>query len=90
MLKDIIERLKLKGEKDKMGLRIVRLTDSKKKALREAKATNRSLAKRNIKREAYVTPISQAYVQRRLRKGFKAKKRNYAIAMRDIRKRRKR
>ena len=68
-----------------MGKKIVRVTDNKQDALDESKAINDSLKERNIRRETYVTPVSQSYVRKLTRKGYPVKKRNYAIAVRNIR-----
>lgn len=69
-----------------MGKNVVRATPSKKDALKEAKAINADMKKRGIKREAYVCPISQAYMRKRTRKGFPIADKNYAICMRNIKK----
>lgn len=67
-----------------MGKNIVRLLTNKRKAILEANQINKSLFRRNIKREAYVTPVSKSYVKKLTRKGFPIPKNNYAIAVRNI------
>ncbi len=66
-----------------MGRKIVRATSRKRDALKEAKLINASLKKRNIKREAYVCPISKSFVRKRTRKGYPIKSKNYGICMRN-------
>ena len=68
-----------------MGKNIIRVTANRKEAQREAKRINASLRKRQIKREARVCPVSQSYVKKLTRKGYKVPKRNYAICMRNKR-----
>lgn len=62
---------------------IVRVTQYKSKANKEAKEINLSLNKRNIKREAYVCEVSEAYVKTLTRTGYKIPKKNYAICIRN-------
>lgn len=49
----------------------------------ESKRINENMKERNIKRESYVCPISQAYVKKLTRKGYPVAKKNYAICMRN-------
>jgi len=67
-----------------MGKTIVRVTSKRKEALAYARAINRSMLKRKIKRKAYVTPVSQSYVRSLTRKGYPIKKKNYGVAMKNI------
>jgi len=62
---------------------IVRVTNRRTSALREARAINKNLKSRGIMREAYVTPVSRSYVASLTRKGYAIPKKNYGIAMRD-------
>jgi uncharacterized protein YlaI len=66
-----------------MSKRIVRATSSRKNAMDEARAINKSLKERNIDREAYVCRISRSYVAKRTRKGYDISKINYGICMRN-------
>jgi hypothetical protein len=64
---------------------IVRVTASRRGALREARAINASMKSRGIRREAIVRSVSQGYVRKLTRKGFAVPKKNYAISMRNKR-----
>lgn len=66
-----------------MGKMIVRVTSNKKDAIKEKQEINNSLRNRGIKREAYVCPVSQAYVKKLTRKGYPIADKNYAICMRN-------
>ncbi len=68
-----------------MGKKIVRVTSSKRDALKEMNEINASLKDRGIKREAYISSVSQAYVKKRTRKGYPIADKNYAICMRNKR-----
>jgi len=67
-----------------MKQQIVRITPSRKEALREAKAINNSLKKRMIKRKAFVCSVSQSYVKKLTREGYPISKKNYGICMKDV------
>lgn len=73
----------LKKEMKQMGKTIVRVTSSKRDAIKEAKEINTSLKKRGIKREAYVSTVSKRYAKRLLRKGYPVADKNYAICVRN-------
>jgi len=62
-----------------------RVTSNRKEAVFIARQLNASLKKRNIKREAIVSPVSQAYVRTLTRKGYPVPKKNYGISMRNKR-----
>jgi len=67
-----------------MGKKILHVTTSRSEATNMKNRLNATMKARGIRREAYVTSVSQRYVQSLLRPGFKAEKRkNYAIAMRN-------
>jgi len=68
-----------------MGKTIVSVTSDKTKALRISKRLNKSLKKRKIKRESYVSPVSQSYVKKLTRKGYTIRKKNYAVCVRNKR-----
>jgi len=61
----------------------ISVTDSKKDAVALAKRMNNDLRKRKIKREVYVVPVSQSYVRKLTRKGYKIAKKNYGVAVRN-------
>ena len=66
-----------------MGKKIVRVTSSKRDAIGEKDRINASLKSRGIKRQAYVCPVSRAYVKKLTRKGYPIAENNYAICVRD-------
>lgn len=67
-----------------MGKNIVRVTSSRKGAIKEKDEINASLKSRGIKREAYVCEVSKSYVKKLTREGYPIAERNYAICMRNI------
>jgi len=68
-----------------MGKTIVRVTSSRREAQAETNRINASLRDRKIKRQAYVCPISKAYVKKLTRKGYPIADNNYAICVRNKR-----
>ena len=68
-----------------MGKKIVRITSSRKEAQEEATRINASLKVRKIKREAYICPVSKAYVKKLTRKDCPIANKNYAICVRNKR-----
>lgn len=65
---------------------IIRVTQSKKEAQKISNFINEDMRNRKINREAYVIPVSQSFVRTLTRKGYRVSKRNYGVAMKDIRK----
>ena len=68
---------------------LVRIGVTRKDATVEARAITKNLARRGINREAKVVPVSQKLVRSLTRKGFKIRKKNFGIAMRDKKKRKR-
>ena len=66
-----------------MAKNIIRVTAKRKEAIAEKNSINRDFSRRNIKRIAYVTPVSQGYVRTLTRKGYPIPKKNYAIAVKN-------
>lgn len=64
----------------------MKVAESKKEARDIARGINANLRSRGIQREAYVVPVSQSFVKSLTVKGYPVPKRNYGVAVRNIRK----
>lgn len=67
------------------GRKITRVSSNKTDVIKEIQMINTSLKNRGIKREAYLSTVTKAYVKKRTRKGYSVADKNYAICMRNIR-----
>lgn len=74
----------LKGRSLEFKKNLVRVTPSKKDAMKEKDYINKSLKDRGIKRRAYIGHVAQAYVKTLTRPGYKIAKNNYGIYMKDV------